>query len=148
MLMTDLIARLEAAPEGSRILDARIAVTACIDMPTPMGDASPYLKMPHKLDECEPGTYWLVQRSGMSLLTAPHYTTSLDAALTLVPEGWRGKLLIGDWSDGQRPEQDRAALWNNDDGARESVFGVGSSAATPALALCIASLRAREKSDG
>ena len=79
--MPDLIADLAAAPEGSREFDAEIAVRVDHDFPEPMGDAYPYFKLPHKSDQCAPGTYWLVQRSGMSLRTAPHYTTSLDAKL-------------------------------------------------------------------
>ena len=76
-----LIAELEAAKEGSRGLDAAVAVAAAIDLPSPMGEATAYLKLPHKDDCCELGTYWLVQRSGDSLQSALCYTTSLDAAL-------------------------------------------------------------------
>ena len=62
-----LIAELEAAKEGSRGLDAKIAVAAKVDLPSPMGEATAYLRLPHKNDYCEVGTYWLVQRSGDSL---------------------------------------------------------------------------------
>jgi hypothetical protein len=94
--LAELIARLEAAAEGSRELDAAIAVAV-------FGGGS------H-----DPGT-------------APHFTTSLDAALTLVPEG-RGWLMRSVGGRGF------AAISN---------AGEASQAKTPALALCIAALKAR-----
>lgn len=57
--MKELIEKLEAAPEGSRELDAEIARWA-------HGDAA-YLDQPYS--------------------TPMPYTTSLDAAMTLIPEG-------------------------------------------------------------
>lgn len=122
MTHDDLIARLEAATEGSRELDWDIA----------------HLLYPGE----EPATVTV----GPQL---PHYTTSLDAALMLVPDGWRwqifgeGKssdmdprpmaMLYGDTFDvdrgyGQPPDQD--IEWSE------------AHAATPTLALCIASLKA------
>jgi hypothetical protein len=58
------------------------------------------------------------------------YTASLDAAVTLVPEGV-------DWSLQVEPgDTIMASVWLDDD-------GVHSCANSPALALCAASLRAR-----
>jgi hypothetical protein len=59
---------------------------------------------------------------------APRFTASLDAAMTLVPEGW--------WwvADGHA----RASLFRED--AADQII---SKAATPSLALCSAALRAR-----
>jgi hypothetical protein len=69
-----------------------------------------------------------------------NFTASLDAALTLVPEGWRWSL---DWT--QRPHyQDcgRADLYAPGSGIKPpDVCDVY--AATPAIALCIAALKAR-----
>lgn len=60
----------------------------------------------------------------------PHLTASIDAALTLVPEGaaW--------W----RVEQDSEGFWSR-------VQGMPCQGATPALALCSAALRARATQD-
>ena len=141
--MTDmLIERLEKAGEGSRILDARIAVAAQLNMPEPMGDAEPYLKMPHKLDECADGTYWLVQRSGMSLRTAPQYSTNLQDAFGLVLEGWQYGISTHPPDELFNPGGAQAYVMK---GMAENYQH--SDAATPALALCIACLRALEKAD-
>jgi len=66
---------------------------------------------------------------------APAYTASLDDALTLVPEGWH----VGLWVDPDGTARVRM-------GNGERVIYAGSpqaNCATPALALCAASLRAR-----
>lgn len=59
--------------------------------------------------------------------TAPGYTASLDAAMTLVPEGWG------------------YSICPNSSLLTRSAFSAGimSRAKTPALALCAAALRAR-----
>jgi hypothetical protein len=74
----------------------------------------------------------------------PAYTASLDAAITLVPEGWR----IGDLSQHDHPTL-RAkgdwTAWLYPDGKLEPVTGDKPRcrfAATPALALTAAALRA------
>lgn len=79
------------------------------------------------------------RRSGI-----PAYTSSLDAALTLVPEvnpeieyGERVKIDVWD-SNGVYPAHVRASAWVI--GARRCY------AATPALALCAAALRSRAAS--
>ena len=59
----------------------------------------------------------------------PHYTTSLDAALTLVPEGMAWTILSGAL---------HAACVGD-----ASTGNPVTKAATPALALCIAALKAR-----
>lgn len=69
---------------------------------------------------------------------APRYTASLDAALTLVPKRWRTE------SIGENPQiAGRWTVWlrHRLDDPRHGV-AVGD-AATPALALCAAALRAR-----
>lgn len=63
--MTDLIKRLEEATEGSRELDVEVAKSI-------------------KFFDGTRASYTL----NVNLI--PHYTTSIDAALTLVPEGWGG----------------------------------------------------------
>ena len=94
--MKNLIEKLANAEGGDRELDVEIAVlirnvkhgdqTEVLAKPDNLG--LPMLKKPEPEDECEAGTYWLVTRGGWVLRAAPNYTTSVDAALTLVPENW------------------------------------------------------------
>lgn len=72
----------------------------------------------------------------------PHFTSSLDAALNLVPEGYF-------WSCGHNPEPDDdtpsefgamlCRYWHVSDKSDTSAVG-----ASPAIALCIAILKARQ----
>ena len=98
--LSALIAALEAAAVGSRELDERIAL--CVG--------------------------WAVQPDGQMQAGMPAYSTSLDAAQTLVPvaETVRVWLTIG-----------APGAWAAID------FSVPHKAATPALAMCSAALRAR-----
>ncbi len=75
---------------------------------------------------------WLYENS------CPAYTASLDAAMTLKPQGWR---LVG-LSEHLAPLphcKARLQFWYDESHGQ---------AATPALALCAAALRAREPSNG
>lgn len=63
----------------------------------------------------------------------PRYTASLDAAMTLVPEGWHTKLALED-------RHSHSWRWDLRGGFG---FDAGARAATPALALTAAALRAR-----
>jgi hypothetical protein len=65
---------------------------------------------------------------------APDYTASIDAALSLVPEGWRIRD-FGDWED-----RWLITLMNED---TCDTVGGRSGRGQPALALCAAALRAR-----
>ena len=98
-----LIRELEEATEGSRKLDEKIHKA--------IGD--PGADDP-RLFAFEHGDY------------PPHYTTSIDAALTLVPEGCRWDI-----------QQDKTAAFASIDGETTG------RCATPALALCIAALQDR-----
>jgi hypothetical protein len=99
MTLSELIAKLEEAEEGSRELDCEIYVAL----------GNPLLRAVGK---------------------APRYSSSLDAALTLVPEGSYAKLQIG---------RNHAKGW-----AWVELRDVEAVArSTPALALCIAALKAR-----
>lgn len=69
--------------------------------------------------------------------SVPPYTASIDAALTLVPEGWRKSIIDADNGNAI------VELWQ-DEGDGE----VGAQAATAALALVAASLRARSSEQG
>jgi hypothetical protein len=71
----------------------------------------------------------------------PRYTASVDAALTLVPEGWKVSMLQEDAAEEEQ--------WFCRLGQRRGRFGApGTDGHAPALALCIASLIAHEKGNG
>ena len=122
--MTDLLIRLENAKEGSRELDAeilRIARPEFADMqfhPTVAG--------------------WLIGGDHKQPEYAPRYTTSLDAALTLVPEGCI-------WATSAYTTFATADVTLTGEGFLSASGDVEfeAQAKTPALALCIAALRAR-----
>lgn len=111
--LCDLIARLEAAKEGSRELDA------AIDIYVTGGSSADLAYVLEDVDRT---------------LRPKHYTTSLDAALTLVPKGYFGEIDFGFLVDKQ-------AAWVRKNNDTPRVIGYGK---TPALALCIAALKARE----
>lgn len=115
--MTDLIARLEEATEGGWLLDSEISAT-----------------VHGMLDQDWDDPRW--HEGG------PAYTTSLDAALTLVPEGSAWAVSIGDDPDVYIRGMPRATVMppRPYSGANDA----SECAATPALALCIAALKARQ----
>lgn len=138
--MSDLIARLEAAEEGSRELDAEIELSRrkFLGIIVGAGWAANYV-----LDK-GPVLGWIWDGKNLtSQLKAPHYTTSIDAALTLVPEGvqWCWKV--------ERHHDEFSAVLTFWAGIGEKHSGpfVAGDAATPALALCAAALKARQESE-
>jgi len=113
MTRAELIAKLEAAEGPSRELDAEIDILAL-----------------------ESG--WREERY-MTPDTTPHYTSSIDAALTLVPEGLR-------WRVSYVPVHQFASASVADG----SILSPNTKEwegkhTTPASALCIAALKAGEK---
>ena len=121
--MTDLIARLEAATEGSLELDAEIWMTLYPNW--------------RNFPRTEDGG-WITDMGKSA--RAYGYTTSLDAAMTLVPEGAFVELHIspkGTSCDAEVSLNDGKFLIA-DDTVKTST------AATAPLALCIAALKARE----
>lgn len=107
--MSDLIARLEAATGPDRELDRAIAKALGV---------MPLYEMRGQI-----GGSW------------PDCTASIDAALTLVPEGWLWQV---EWIGHQtRKRVGNCILWQPHEPA------LSGQAATPALAICIAALRAR-----
>lgn len=126
--LAGLIARLEEAGEGSRELDARVlfAINHAGAM-RGFWNASTGLPstLPDDFDALPNG----LGRRGIEAVS-PHFTTSIDAALTLVPEGCA-------WSVGCEIDFTPVAR----------VFGhdihADVCAVTPELALVIAALRAR-----
>lgn len=132
--LCDLIEKLETANEGSRELDACVWV-ATNGKGQPMKKVGPpSYKVPRFFCNPDPDIDWI----GYDLLRiAPTYTTSLDAALTLVPvgaNGYRMCTLLECYSSGT--------------GNASIIPFVGKRVwsrkmATPALALCIAAIKVR-----
>lgn len=85
----------------------------------------------------------IVGNAGLTRST-PTYTASLDAAMTLVPEGWQYCLLNCGGVDQKSPTEGRgtAVLWP----VGHISDGKPVEASTPALALVSAALRARHQS--
>lgn len=137
--MEALIKELEEATAPSRELDAAIAVTA----------------FPEKYIHCDkpnkPGCVYINHNKTpyhggdigpISQCDAPRFTASIDAALALVPEGWWWNVedtRIGDmnWFGAYLSD---CPLVDKDEPATHIP---GSSSASPAIALCIAALKAR-----
>jgi hypothetical protein len=116
MKNADLIAKLEAATEGSLYLDQYI----------------------WEAKEGVEGTHSSVAARVVSRAFPP-YTTSLDAALMLVPEGWAWIVEDTVWRDGSSGREGiGACVWNCSE--KPPIRR----AETPPLALCIACLRAIE----
>lgn len=115
--MTPLIKRLEALTGPSREVDAEIAkVTGWTSVPWEFAGTRGvtwYASGPEAYKEC------------------PHFTGSLDAALTLVPETLKNTVLI------QMSLPAKAGF------ARDEKFTYLEGATAP-IALCIAALKARE----
>lgn len=74
---------------------------------------------------------------------AEDYTTSLDAAVGLVPEGWNWSVehYCFDAVIPYREPGQKASVWRDSRNPTERIFNI--EAKTPALALCAAALRAR-----
>lgn len=114
----DLIERLEKAMEGSRELDEAVAVAVGVPATMTVGDDL------------------IVERRYVPMRCRP-YTTSLDAALPLVPDGWAIQMAVC-------PENGAVVrtYWGP---IREKSGGeVRARSTTPALALCTAALKARQ----
>lgn len=125
--LLDLIQKIKGATGPDRELDAAIAVAITPTRST--DDDLIYAKARDPgNDATHPGHYFLQSRSGASCQTAPHYTSSIDSALTLVPEGSSVHLHILH-------------------GSAQAEVGIGNVGidSPPALALCIAALQARQK---
>jgi len=134
--MTTLLSRLQSATGPSRELDAEIALANGWTF-TKMkpengcgGDKHPYWRRPGE-------TEWYMR----TLAGPPRYTESIDAALTLVPEGWAWSIY---WSGrfgigaGISPEPPTDELCHSDCGGKDAA------ALHPAIALLIAIERAKE----
>ncbi len=128
--------RIEAAEGADRALDAEIA-TAVRYFPNNVGfvwksDLEP------NVPEIGRVTCVTSLGTGGPHYAAPRYTASIDAALTLVPPDYHTEI-----------RGLNAAWWAMVNPTADGTTGRYTSyAATPALALCAAALRAKESSDG
>lgn len=127
--MKKLIEKLEAATEGSRELDCRIWC----------------LRQGFTYRRYQQGTtdqFFYDDDTGSPQVISgfpPHYTTSLDAALTLVPEGYTWEVSSPMFlTDLER--KPAAFVWPPSRCGGPKPYG-----ATPALALCVAALKALDK---
>jgi hypothetical protein len=118
----DLIAKLEAAPKGAGKLDVEIDLAV-----------NPNMKQP--AERMDP-TLFVGNRFGYEH-SPPRYTTSLDAALTLVPN----RCDVG--NIGWDPSGNACSLQEFSNGHVHSV-AVGYAVTLP-LAVCIAALKARRE---
>jgi hypothetical protein len=115
----ELIERLEKLTGPDREIDADIAATVGA------------FKEKHGL----PGGGWVSKGEHYAVVPAPRYTESIDAAMTMLPEGFRWGLKTSRHRRGYFAE-----TWTADG---KVICGIGD-APTPAIALCIAILRAIE----
>lgn len=128
MDVQQLVERLEKATEGDWELDKLIY--ELVNFPTEWRG----FKIVQQWT-CANGTYGFKTEDGTryaNCISAPRYTTSIDAALTLVPDGL--KWSVGTWSDNFAkvgPEGFGPAKFSAENNP------------TPALALCIAALKAQ-----
>lgn len=123
--MDDLIKRLEAATGPSRELDQEICLALGWTFQKMKGDRRPYFR--------KPGDTEFYQRS-----EPPDYTSSIDAALTLVPEGW--------WAEiHHRADMPGVVLWQFPLPCKRipahKPYQQGGN--TTPIAICIAALKAR-----
>ncbi len=135
--MTDLITQLEAAPEGSRELDVEIGRLVG-------------LKIHGEFWQIVPG---VMEPDHKAVIPIPFYTYSIDCALTLVPEDWI--VSISKRADTHWVGEPYKYHWyahmdlyeHNEENSLSGCERITSSGAapSPALALCIASLKARAK---
>ena len=124
--MQELIKKLEKATGPDRELDRDIGVAALGWRPFTVNGHHKMLDVGDATYPDSPGSMY------------PALTESIDAALTLVPRGWR--YLI---HDGGTPNDDRAFANVFSPSGSEVTYNPNH-AATTAIALCIAALKARQ----
>jgi hypothetical protein len=147
----DVIAKLETATEGNRELDAEIALNANQKFSGwvrhPAADGGPTWMVGELWPSLKEFVDWRDNQHGAAAPCdqAPPYTHSIDAALTLVPNQWW--VTIDQYIVKANADPRKWRVWLKYLGDPESdhpkLFEVFSPSYTPALALCIAALKAR-----
>lgn len=128
MIRADLIAKLEAATEGSREFDLAIWNAVSKDPPWRFLDER---NETITCDRYGPGA------AGNPVVSLDRFTRSIAAALTLVPPGWQWEVRSIPTDEGINHSAE--VNWKPE--GRQ--YGQ-----TPAIALCIAALRATETDAG
>lgn len=152
MTIDELIVALETATEGSRELDAAIGA-AVGDMNDPDFDPARWIVSPQyeagysQWDGIGVVAYLILPDTGEKRKIAwrkpKPYTTSLDAALTLVPSGWFYMLISGRPEMGYRCDLGRDELKHEQFIHYHDPAVLKARAATPPLSLCVTALKAR-----
>ena len=134
--MKDLIERLKVATEGSRELDVAVWNAVNPDCPNVavLEHGSVQLR-DRKLQEKKVAGFSIVTWTGSDDWAVPHYTTSMDAAMKLLPDGYLKSLTR---TDGMNPDQWVVVI------QRKSTY-VSAQAANPELAICAAAVEVFEK---
>jgi hypothetical protein len=135
-MMDQLIAELEAAPEGSRGFDVRIEITRRSFL-AGLGPAA-------VATEIARVKYQIGFAKFAEAEEVPNYTTSLDAARTFIPKGCVWSVQHGYADDGTDARVNSASVWH-DDMLNEYPTGCPGDAwqaATVELALCLANCKA------
>lgn len=139
--MTDIIKQLEDATEGSRELDIAVHIDAGLCDPS-----AKYNSLNDNFDWIEYHPEVPGGASELGVDELPHYTTSIDAALTLVPSNLSCVLSVK-FNFGKRHKAEADLLvWTHDDpeGLPARFQPPWIKAATPALAICVAATKARQ----
>lgn len=121
--------RCEAATEPDRELDQQLAKVAG------------WVEIQHN----HPSVQSCVEPNGIRhphglVSWAPHYTSSVDAAMLLIPEGFCS---ICAFNPNLPRHKSRCDISNGPMDGQSRIWYEGASSATPALAMCAAALRAR-----
>jgi len=129
-ILSDLIVLLKKTKEASRPLDD--AIDACVGkMPPDYGGGSW-----HRLAPCSYARPASIA-GGIETYFSPHFTSSIDAASALIPAGCIWQIL-------HAPAGPRGSVWCvRDNGGDFDVWADSDVCATPALAICVAGLRAQ-----
>lgn len=145
-MSTDLLPRLQAAEGPDRALDAEIAVAFRI---LPDFDPTRFIvPIEYMVDERRgagvAAAYWLDKRGDPFFVHSrhvPEYTASIDAVLSLMPDGFSWIIRTGTKEgDGRGRTAPYAHCWTcHDDKGKYEGY-----AATPVLALLTAILKARQ----
>lgn len=140
-----LVERLERAKEGSRELDLAIARATRDDVPE-IGDGV-FDWHEGKYASSDPGSLYqdqFNQPAPPNVWKSPHYTTSIDVALTLVPEGFWWEIRQMYAPNSPMRHFGNRGLFHARVGKSYGSNGALGENDNPALALCIAALKARE----
>ena len=130
----ELIAALEKATGPDRELDCEIALA--------VDGGEIVWKMANYTMESHPARRYASSDhvGGYGNAPVPQYTASIDAALTLVPEGWTRDV------DATAPEMGIAVTLYEPKGGPDGKRAIGDHA-SEAIAICLAALRATERGE-